>query len=373
MTLLDKTASSCLGENLKRLRTLRGITQEQAAQAIGVARTTLIAIEKGQRQLKEIELVELADLYREPIKSLLTPPDKNSLRLVRYRKTARSPESQEAIDLLVSLANASRKIEQLNNHCPQPISLPKFPIIKRDIKTQAEDAALSLRELFSVGLMPIHNIFSLLELEGGIRIFSRPIHSSISGIYLHDEELGHCILVNAKHPSTRRSFTVAHELGHAISLSTNIEVYDKAHNDKAQEERFANHFACVFLMPARAVRKQFDALSSQGIFSGHHLVSMADYFEVSVEAMCRRLEDLKLLKSGTYDSIRERGFTPKGSRLTEDEQLKLYLPTQTTLLAADALAKGLTSEEELMELLKLDRIELRKLFNAISYEGLQHE
>src|SRR5665213_1714334 len=61
--VLDTLDPRELGRDLKAARVRRGLTQEQAAQLIGVARTTLIAIEQGTRRLLPKELTGLAHGY----------------------------------------------------------------------------------------------------------------------------------------------------------------------------------------------------------------------------------------------------------------------------------------------------------------------
>ena len=373
MSILDGLDPNVVGERLKSSRLMAGITQETAAQKIGVARTTLVAIEKGQRKIRDDELVDLAKLYDVSASSLIKPSVPAAEALIRYRKDLRvrkrARKSQDAVDLLLALSNAAFDLEEMLGEMRLLPPFPSYPIARREIRTQAEDAAMSLRQHLGIGLTPITNIFTLVEIELGMRVFSRPIDSSIAGVYLNDDRLGHCVLLNSNHPITRRNFTAAHELGHAVSLPGHIDIMDTDHTDSPQEERFANQFACMFLMPPRSIRKQFDVYKTQGAFSGYNLVAMAQSFHVSPEAMCRWLEELGLLPQGTYDSIKERGFSPKIDKLSDDKQLKLYLPTRTVLLAADAISSGVLSEGQLLEMFKLDRFELRSIIDAIGCEG----
>ena len=57
---LGGVPSSELGRRLKDARAEAGKTQDQAAQYLGVARTTITAIEKGERRLRSGELLQLA-------------------------------------------------------------------------------------------------------------------------------------------------------------------------------------------------------------------------------------------------------------------------------------------------------------------------
>ncbi len=56
-----------LGDALQHARKRVGMTQEEAAHVIDVARTTLVAIEKGERRIKAGELLKLARVYGRPL------------------------------------------------------------------------------------------------------------------------------------------------------------------------------------------------------------------------------------------------------------------------------------------------------------------
>ena len=60
-----------LGANLRRAREARGMTQAEVAEQLGVARTTLVAIEQGSRRVRPEELVELASIYGREVSELL--------------------------------------------------------------------------------------------------------------------------------------------------------------------------------------------------------------------------------------------------------------------------------------------------------------
>ncbi len=64
---------SKVGERLRVARSATGFTQEHAAENLGIARTTLVAIERGDRQPRPEELVALAKLYGVGVHSLLRP------------------------------------------------------------------------------------------------------------------------------------------------------------------------------------------------------------------------------------------------------------------------------------------------------------
>jgi DNA-binding XRE family transcriptional regulator len=59
--ILDNIDMSRLGDLLQQARKKSGVTQAEAAQIIDAARTTIVAIEKGERRLKPNELIKLMD------------------------------------------------------------------------------------------------------------------------------------------------------------------------------------------------------------------------------------------------------------------------------------------------------------------------
>src|SRR4051812_36448563 len=60
-----------LGARIQEARKARGITQQEAAEALGMSRPTYIAIEKGERPVQPRELIRLAELYGRSVHHLL--------------------------------------------------------------------------------------------------------------------------------------------------------------------------------------------------------------------------------------------------------------------------------------------------------------
>ena len=201
----------------------------------------------------------------------------------------------------------------------------------------------------------------------------RPISSNISGVFAYEPEIGACILLNAKHPPQRRANSAAHEIGHFMSTRNQLDVLVENSHNKAREERFANIFGNAFLMPAIAVRGMFESYkSADGKFSPRNLIMMAHSFNVSIEAMCRRLEKLSLLKNGTYDSLKDKGFNRDAVKEVLGDPVQnqpLVMPPRIAILATDAYFQGLLSEGQVAEMLLLDRVELRKLLDVLDTEG----
>ena len=377
---LDRIDPRVLGERLRAARARAGLTQVETADQLRVARTTIVAIEKGDRRVRAEDLKSLSEIFGISV-SALTRPSAITVELVpRFRAMPATPDGPTlaAAKLLNALAAAEVELERLLD-APLPRNYPpERPILSGDVREQAEEAALELRHRFGLGLGAVGDIVSFLELELGVRVFIRPLPSgSVSGLYAYEESVGACILLNRNHPQTRRSLTAAHELGHFLATRHKADVCDDATNVTAREERYANAFAFAFLMPSAAVRRRFQEYSQGGqSFSPRHLILMAHAFHVSPPAMCRRLEDLRILPGGTWDSLHERGFSGEHARSVLGDRSAEALggtPPRLWFLASEAYRLGLKSEGQLADMLVMDRLEVRELLDAMGAEDAEDE
>lgn len=64
-----------IGARLREARETLGITQEDAAAALGIPRTSITALEKGTRAVAATELSQMAALYRRPVAWILGDED----------------------------------------------------------------------------------------------------------------------------------------------------------------------------------------------------------------------------------------------------------------------------------------------------------
>ena len=56
---VDNTDPKLLGQRLQEARRARGLTQQQVADSMSMARTTVTALEKGDRRIRPNELINL--------------------------------------------------------------------------------------------------------------------------------------------------------------------------------------------------------------------------------------------------------------------------------------------------------------------------
>ena len=380
-TILDSFPPEDLGERLRLAREDRKMTQAVAASEAGMARTTLVAIEKGQRRVRLDELQNLTGIYRTTINELLRQEPIQINLLPQFRKVSESEDAtvEHAVALLNDLVRAEVELEQLLGISRSAVYPPETPILPGNVKLQAEQDALDLRQWLGLGLNPINDIVSLLELQLGARVYVRRLPTNISGLFAFDDAVGPCILLNANHPRDRRANTAGHETGHFMSTRKSADVLDDATSETAREERYANAFGRAFLMPARAVKQKFqDVTAGASSLSRRHIIVLASYFGVSREALVRRLEELGLIKRDSWDWFVENGGITNeqviqvlGELPKDDHKDDADRPIslRMSMMADEVWRRGLLSEGQLARLLRLDRLELRAMLDGLGDEG----
>lgn len=377
----DQLTQEELGERLRLARESTGKTQADAAEAIGVARTTLVAMEKGQRRVKIGEMQQLARLYGTTANALMRKESVHIELVPKFRKLAENEERPvaEAAELMAQLVRAEVELENLLGIEHTRNLPPERRILSGDVREQAEQHALELRHWLGLGLAPVADIVSLLEMQMGVRVYARKLAAKISGLFAFDEKVGACILLNANHPLDRRTQTAAHELGHLVATRTDAEVSELDELENSREEKYANAFARGFLTPAQAVRLKFaEVTAGSTSLTRRHVIVLAHIFHVSREAIVRRLEELKLTKKGTWDwflangNITDEqarqvlGDAGKSDRLKDEAALPVSL--KTSLMAYQAAKRGILSEGQISRLLHLDRIQVRDILSDIDAE-----
>ena len=372
-----------VGRRLRIARETAGLTQERAAANIEVARTTLVAMEKGQRVVRAAELLPLARLYGTSVNALLRQESVYVDLVPRFRKLPECKDgaSNKAVRLLADLVRAEVELENMlgvTHHRDYP---PQRPLLPGDVRAQADSDATELRQKLGLGPAPVRDLMSMLELDLGIRVYVRRLDAHVAGLFAYDEQVGACILLNANHPRERRVQSAAHELGHFVSTRLVPDVAHDGKTENSREERYANAFGRAFLTPARTVMQRFrDMTQGASRLTRRHVILLAHAFGISREAMVRRLEELNLTKSGTWDWFRANGgiTNDQAKQVLGDlagmdmDSIDAKRPTtlRLNLLAAEAWQQGLLSEGQLARLLHLDRVALREILDGVEAEGI---
>lgn len=359
-----------LGKRLQEARKALGFTQQWVADHLKIARTTLTAVEKGERVIRPDEIVQLAQLYNEPINRLLRQEIQSEPFAVQFRKALSETDGQgieQAIHEFQKLCEDYVYLESLTNS-PMPQKYPPvYEIGGFDPIKRAEDIATAERNRFGLGDGTIADFEKILENEVGIRILVMPLPSNVAGLFAYSESLGAAIAINSKHPTDRQRMSLIHEYGHFLTRRTKANIFLLK---KSLTERFAEAFARFFLMPATGLQRRFHEikLTKKGVITPADLLGLADLYSVSFQTLVLRLEELKLLPKGTWDTLSEQRFqVRKAQDLLGISQKSgdgsTNLPYHYRALAVQAWNAGKLSEGQLANILRTDRVQAREIID----------
>jgi Zn-dependent peptidase ImmA (M78 family)/DNA-binding XRE family transcriptional regulator len=368
--------SSILLERLRRAREDSGLSQGQVAERLGLARTTLVAIEAGGRALRAEELLELAEIYGEPLDALLRESPAPRQLAAQFRTAAGGwPEQGQLRKAAAELQRLSEDYLELESLTEAPLSThyPAPPELSGPVDSQAGRLAEEERRRLNLGDGPLPHLREVLENDVGLRIFAIELPGKVGGLFGFDAELGACVAMNANQRWERQRWSLAHEYAHFLTSREKAEITRELGDYRRvpSAERFADSFARHFLLPTAGLTRRWEAAAAEasGATAGL-LLQQADFWGVSFHAFVLRLEGLKLVRPGTYRSFASRGFAvDEGRHLLQlpprpaDNRL---LPRRYRLLAASAFADGKISEERLSRFLREDRLGVRALIASVA-------
>ena len=302
---LNEISGHEIGRRLRLARDIAGIRQQSAAHAIGVSRPTLVSIEKGARRVRIQELRRLAHLYGTSVNALLRRESVHTDLVPRFRKLwqAADDHTAEAVRLLNRLVKAEVELENVLGISRRIAYPPERGINTGDVTENAEIHACELRRWLGIGDGPIMDVFSMIELDLGIRLYQRRLssQSKVAGLFAYDAAVGACILLNANHPLRRRIQSAVHELGHFIGTRQAPEVLEDSERFLSREERYANAFGRAFLTPRQGFEESFRQLTAGAEkLTRRHVILLAHRHNISREACVRRLEELELINKGAW-------------------------------------------------------------------------
>lgn len=373
-----------LGARLREARNARNWTQEQAAGALGVQRTTMVAIEKGERRLKPDELVRLAGCYGRKLSALLRAGDPVDVLAAQLRG-ALPAEAPAGVDLLPHVEELERLCDdyrELERICAAPLPRhdpPVYPLGAIEPEQAAEDVAGAERNRLGLGDAPVLDLRAVLERDVGLRVFYLDLPPEAAGMYAFTDEQGGAIAANRNHSAGRRRHSLAHAFGHYLTDRYRPEIsWLGRYERRPAAERFAETFARAFLMPAAGLRRRYHDLvrerrsEGRGGATAGDLLQLAQFYLVTLEAMTRRLEELALLPAGTWRRLRPRGAGGEESRRShgleghpDDDAL---LPARYRYLAFEAWHLGELSEGQLAAILRVDRVTARRQLQEIGIQ-----
>ncbi len=345
-------SSQQLGERIADARKRAKLTQAQLGGRLGVARTTVVAMEKGERRPSNAELVKCAETVGVTLHDLLREGLVRGEVSPRFRASVADRHAApvlEVVERLRGFGGRYVELERLHGlhrtHAPLE-TLQTYrvePDVPKSIdpRLEGEDAARAVRGMLGLGDEPALELDERFETGAGLRIFYfNRMPAKIAAFLIWSDEIGACVAINDAHPIERQRWSLTHELGHFLRDREAGDVLEDGDTFQQQTELFPEAFTREFLLPAAGVRKRFAERCRVGKFTPVELHGLARTFGVSFQATALRLEELHLLPGGTYEKVVQSRLRPQdlGPRETRprSSDLRLGLPERYVALAVSA-------------------------------------
>ena len=153
MNDFDQLSDQELGQRLRIARESAKFRQEDAAEKLDMSRTTVVAIEKGDRRARMDEIRAFAQLYGTSINALLRNEAVHVDLAPKFRKHFGNQDTavENAARMLSELAQAEVELEALLGVKRIRNYPPERPILPGDVRRQAEHDAIETKGVVAAG------------------------------------------------------------------------------------------------------------------------------------------------------------------------------------------------------------------------------
>lgn len=278
-----------IAANLVRLRKVRGLTQEQLAEAAGLSRPGYRKIEKARAKPQADSVRSLAAALEVPVRELVTPAP--NLKKVRFRALKRLRRRDEVLYEVGRWLKDLNALEELLEDRVEN-NLPALREKLAGVAGDIEAAANLVRSEFGLkGKEPVHDICGLLEARG-VKIWSVEVESKeFFGLSIGEDDGGPAIVVNtwSRLPVELWIYSAAHELAHLLLHLVDYDVDEELEASVDEKEKEANQFASYFLMPQDAFKSEWDDASGMSFID--RVMKVKRVFRVSWRTVVYRVAE----------------------------------------------------------------------------------
>jgi Zn-dependent peptidase ImmA (M78 family)/transcriptional regulator with XRE-family HTH domain len=363
-----------IGTMLRSGRERAGLSQQAAAEAVGINETLLGRYEAGRRQPPLGVAAALARLYGTSIEALAAgeegaePGTGVSGILLRAAPRELAGRARAGLRLFeLRLAEYVELAREMSTALAGPGSTPLAPARTVGAK-EAAWAARELRRHLNLGSGALADPFGALGEQ--VLAWRLPLGEDLDGFFYNHPQAGFCVAVNSEMTLGRQVFTLAHELAHACLHSKDHTAAVCMPGADRGRERFADAFAGEFLVPGDELRRVTGELSVFSELANPTLiVHLQRRFGVSFAILRLRLLQEKLITAGEYDALAE----TSPSRLAQalgypDDAGGLHplaaQPARVLLLVRAALERSAITAGDAAEVLGTGTEEVRQLVAA---------
>ena len=280
------------GVRVKEARDLRGLTQAQLAEQVGVDPSTIAYIEADHIKDPRPEVVDgIAHATGFPVAFFedgeeIDFPAGSLLFRARLHMLKREEAEARAWGSVIY-----RRVHPLLARLRvPPITLPRLTGVEPEEAASYTRAALGLSPD-----RPIPHLINAAE-RAGVLVLAMPIgmpHRDAYSAWVGDEQLRPVVVIVNGVPGDRQRFSVAHELGHLV-------MHQPRPSAIKEIEAEAGSFAEALLMPADGIRTD---LAPPVTLT--RLAMLKPKWGVSIQALVRRARHLELITQRQYTYLFE--------------------------------------------------------------------
>lgn len=345
-----------LGRRIRGARESCALTQEDAAEKLGVSRSTLAQIELGNRPISSVELERIAELCGRGIEEFFAAefsPDEMVAALFRAQPEASAAGLQEAIRNCMAVGRELTNLEELLGldrgaglavAYPQPTPSSKWEAVQLGALAAKEE-----RQRLGFGSAPLGDMVRLLEGQG-VRTGVTVMPDDVSGLTINHPRVGVFVVINGaeNYAPQRQRFSWSHEYAHVLLDRERRGLVSRTSDRENLLEVRANAFAAGFLLPEEGVREflagigkgqpsrfQTEIFDEAGVLAVegrtepgsqniqfHEIVQLAHHFGVSRLAALYRLRNLRLITEAELAQFREADEQGKSKEVEKILKLK---------------------------------------------------
>lgn len=387
------TQSGTVATRLREARETAGLTQQQAADWLGIRRPGIAEIESGKRGVKTEELARLSSLYGRSLRYFavgeFAPEDKIAGALFRAGEEGNHELRRQAASLTRRCQLVSRAEEKLGLRRNATL-VPQYTnerAVSDQTLAQAHGAQVAYQERSRLGMgdrAPLRDPWGIVE-ASGLHVLSLELGRDhvIDGIFTRAHDGATCVGINVDKWIFRQVFTVVHEYGHALmdsDLQSEICATDRAWKGGSQHlyanrELRANQFAAVFLVPKEALLWYFESRRRLGRdrwggiralgMTALEIVRAQDHFGVSADMILWRLRNEDLITAAQRGAVKAElhlaGSQNVAKSLGYDWRARAQPFTRAHEIALDAYRRGYISLGVLAEIFGKDKEDMRDL------------
>ncbi|WIG60507.1 MAG: hypothetical protein OJF49_003255 [Ktedonobacterales bacterium] len=331
-----------IGNRMRQARLAAGLTLDEVAQRLGelgqaITKQGLSKYEHNGSTPSASLLLKLARVLTVPSSYFLAEPEL-TVQWLAFRKHAQlAPARQEQIKAAaLNVAEGQCWLQSILYSNDQP----RVPALNISTFDEAEAAALDLRRAWGLGTAPIESVTQTIEDHGGVIVGWDQDEGRFDGLAAWINQRAPFIVVNTSTAPDRRRFSLAHELKHILSPSTEPENGD--------DEALANRFAGAFLVPAEVARRELG--DRRRHLSFDELGMLKCKYGLSMQAWTHRALELDVIDRGQYDRLRAE-FVAREATVREPVACEApEEPTRLKQMTLRAFAEGIITEERALQL-----------------------